>query len=359
MRREKMVIEEITVKLDTLRDAPAIVQVQLPKELPEEISKALNRTGMICLPGLLPEAEEPMLIVTADRTYRDQWIERVKALRSYHYRFQLSQILEASDKPYQIRFTEALGKSLCFSDTALLQLRDDGQLRLVNPQTTSVMAALNRYKDRAETRPDSFEPSELLPMLAPGSEELFDFARTHRRTTGEIFNNLPFWTLESDAVIIDGETTTYPRLVYPQRVNGVVTVARQPDGRICLLKIYRHGPRSLSWELPRGGRNLFELTSQTAAREAHEEIGVEPVSVRSLGTLCADTSVISGFVEVFQCDIPYGSRITKGYENIQEQKFVTEAELRAEIARGNITDGYTLSALCLYWTKDREDKDNG
>jgi ADP-ribose pyrophosphatase len=350
---EKMVIEEITIKLDTLRDAPAIVQVRLPKELPEGIREALKYEGLTCLPGLPPEADEPMIIVTRDKKVLDDWFDRVKALRPYHNRFQLCQILKASDKPYQIRFTEALGKSLGFEDTALLQLMDDGQLRLVNPYNTSVQASLHRYEEKAETRPDAFEPSEMLPMLAPGSEKLADFARTHKRTVGEIFANPPFWTLESDAVEMDGNTTFYPRLVYPQRINGVVTVARQPDGRICLLKIYRHAPRAFSWELPRGARKLFEATSQTASRELREEVGVEPVNVSSLGTLCADTSVISGFVEVFQCDIPCGAKIAKGYEQIDSLSFFTEQELKEFIAGGNITDGYTLSAMCLFWTRIR------
>jgi hypothetical protein len=89
-----------------------------------------------------------------------------------------------------------------------------------------------------------------------------------------------------------------------------------------------------------------------------EEVGVEPVNVSSLGTLCADTSVISGFVEVFQCDIPCGAKIAKGYEQIDSLSFFTEQELKEFIAGGNITDGYTLSAMCLFWSRKEESKNN-
>lgn len=352
-----MVIEEISVALNVLEDASSIVEAVLPapEALPDGIRRALDRKGLCCIPMLPPEADEPMLIVTSDSGKElERWKKRVSAFKTHQFRFQASQLLPPSEKPYTIRFRAAVGKYPLFEDKAVLQLCSDGRLRLVNPHTASTVAALQRYEDRAGMRPDAFAPSEILPMLAPGSKELYDFAKTHRKNVGEVLNNMPYWILVSDAVQTGGKTVTYPRLVYPQETNGAVMIARRPDGKIALLRIFRHGPRALSLELPRGGRKAGETTAQTALREVEEEIGLKPEKLKSLGKISPDTSTVSGNAEAFQCDIPDGAHIKRNYEQIQELCFLTEDELRAEIARGGITDGYTLSAMCLFWSKKEE-----
>src|SRR5262245_44666381 len=99
----------------------------------------------------------------------------------------------------------------------------------------------------------------------------------------------------------------YPMLVYKGRVfsveldyvflpNGreahlaivrhppsVIIVPIQDDGRVVLIRQYRHALKQTIWELPAGNVNDGESPESAVARECEEEIGQVPTHVEPLG----------------------------------------------------------------------------
>src|ERR1700704_5781427 len=61
-----------------------------------------------------------------------------------------------------------------------------------------------------------------------------------------------------------------------RHVPCVVLIPIQEDGRVVLIRQYRHSVRRDLWELPAGGINPNESPDAAAARECEEEIGLTP-----------------------------------------------------------------------------------
>ena len=69
----------------------------------------------------------------------------------------------------------------------------------------------------------------------------------------------------SSGVVSDREVVLHP--------GSVAIVAQGADGRIALVKQYRHPIRQTTLELPAGTREVGEPALSCAARELREEIG--------------------------------------------------------------------------------------
>src|SRR5262249_33696037 len=60
---------------------------------------------------------------------------------------------------------------------------------------------------------------------------------------------------------------------------SVVLIPVRKDGRIVLVKQYRHALKRDVWELPAGSVDAGESVEQAAARECEEEIGLRPSTI--------------------------------------------------------------------------------
>jgi ADP-ribose pyrophosphatase len=65
---------------------------------------------------------------------------------------------------------------------------------------------------------------------------------------------------------------------------SVVIVPMTDDGRVILVRQYRHAVGRSLWELPAGSLKEGEDPAQAAIRECHEEIGLVPTNVERLGS---------------------------------------------------------------------------
>ena len=81
-------------------------------------------------------------------------------------------------------------------------------------------------------------------------------------------------------------------------------------------------------------------------KELAEEMGATVREVRYLGSVRPDTGLSAGCAQVFLAEVQEAAAQV-GHEGIRELIWMTEEELRAKIAAGEITDGFTLSALTL------------
>jgi ADP-ribose pyrophosphatase len=130
--------------------------------------------------------------------------------------------------------------------------------------------------------------------------------------------------------------------------SGVVALASR-HGRIFLRQIFRHATRRWELETPRGQRETGYTPENAARKEIDEELGFRVTSIVLLGEVSGDTAILASSLPVFWAEIADGpprDHPEKG-EAFGAIVELSAPELRDRIARGEIRDGYTLSAITL------------
>jgi 8-oxo-dGTP pyrophosphatase MutT (NUDIX family) len=132
-----------------------------------------------------------------------------------------------------------------------------------------------------------------------------------------------------------------------RHAGSVAAVAVHEDGRVVLVRQYRHPIGEHLWELPAGLLNPGEDPADGARRELEEEAGLSPARM----DLIADFYTTPGFCD----ERMYVFRAT-GLTEIPprpdddediEVKTCTLSEAQEMIARGEIREGKTLIGLLL------------
>jgi len=131
----------------------------------------------------------------------------------------------------------------------------------------------------------------------------------------------------------------------------VVLIPIQDDGRVVLIRQYRHSVKRDLWELPAGGIDPGESPEAAAARECEEETGFAPDRVERLAGLFpspgyCDEEMIFFRVTGLRAPAPDSPHKADEDEDIQVHP-VTVAEARQMVARGDIVDLKTAYALTL------------
>jgi ADP-ribose pyrophosphatase len=83
---------------------------------------------------------------------------------------------------------------------------------------------------------------------------------------------------------------------YPEWVN-VLCITE--DGKVVMVKQYRHGISSVEIELPGGVAEKDESPEDAVKRETLEETGYEFSNIKSLGRICANPSTTNNFTHMF------------------------------------------------------------
>ena len=160
----------------------------------------------------------------------------------------------------------------------------------------------------------------------------------------------PYIKLVKDPVRFrSGRIGTYIRIVPATVDEPVVVLATVPDGRIVLVRHFRHGCREWHWEFPRGFGEAGLDSVANVHKELTEELGAAPKEVTLLGRL--DDEESDGRTGVYHAvvDVTGGSPLTADAieEGIDEVRLVTGEQLRSMIAAGEIDDMFTLSVYAL------------
>ena len=143
----------------------------------------------------------------------------------------------------------------------------------------------------------------------------------------------------------DGLETTREVITHP---GSVVVLPLLPDGRILLIRQYRHATRQYLWELVAGRIDPGESPKQGAARELAEETGYR---ARRLKTFL-DVFPTPGFLEE-RMWILLADGLTPGEANPEDDekitaKAFTRAQVESMIRTGKIRDGKTIAGLLYF-----------
>jgi 8-oxo-dGTP pyrophosphatase MutT (NUDIX family) len=136
-------------------------------------------------------------------------------------------------------------------------------------------------------------------------------------------------------------------IVHP---GSVVVLPVLADGRILMIRQYRHAAGQSLWELVAGHREEHETFLEAAPRELQEETGYTAEKFTKLLEFYPSPGLLSEKMVVFLAE-----GLTKGKAKQEEdekiaQRAVSLAELEAWIRTGKIKDAKTVCGI-LYYSK--------
>jgi ADP-ribose pyrophosphatase len=172
------------------------------------------------------------------------------------------------------------------------------------------------------------------------------------KSTGKILRSKvlyqgPIFGVRRDEVLEPtGLRTTREVITHP---GSVVVMPVLPDGRIILIRQYRHAARQFLWELVAGRMDPGENARQAAARELIEETGYRAKRLR----VFLDLFPTPGFLEE-RMYILIAEGLTAGTAEPEEDekitvKAYTRAELEKMIRSGVLRDAKSIAGLLYYF----------
>jgi len=161
-----------------------------------------------------------------------------------------------------------------------------------------------------------------------------------------IYQGKIFGIRRDEVIEPSGVRTTREVITHP---GSVVVLPVLPDGRILMIRQYRHAARQYLWELVAGRIDAGEKPKQAAARELIEETGYRARKFR----IFLDVFPTPGFLEE-RMFILLAEGLTAGVASPEDdEKIVSRAynrkELEEMIRRGKLRDAKSIAGILYYF----------
>jgi ADP-ribose pyrophosphatase len=161
-----------------------------------------------------------------------------------------------------------------------------------------------------------------------------------------VYEGAIFGVRKDEVIEPSGVHATREMITHP---GSVVVLPVLPDGRIVLIRQYRHAAKQYLWELVAGRIDAGENPRKAAARELIEETGYRAKRFR----VFLDVFPTPGFLEE-RMFILLAEGLTAGdAEPEEDEKIIsrvyTRKELEEMIRLGKLRDAKTIAALLYYF----------
>lgn len=160
----------------------------------------------------------------------------------------------------------------------------------------------------------------------------------------------PWFTAVRDFVKFpNGSKGKYDRFFYTKALSGAHNVVILPvrEGKIVLIKHFRHATRTRHWEIPRGFGEPTLSAEDMARQELREELGAEAIKMQYLGMAHQDTGAFQGQVEYFLAELetlPTDLPESAKNEGISGIRAVSVVEFSQMMLSGEMTDYFSIVA---------------
>jgi ADP-ribose pyrophosphatase len=181
----------------------------------------------------------------------------------------------------------------------------------------------------------------------PNKKSRSEKNKTAKVLSSKIIYQGPIFGVRRDEVLEPGGVrTTREVITHP---GSVVVLPLLPDGRILLIRQYRHATRQFLWELVAGRMDHGETPRQGAARELIEETGYRAKRFR----IFLDLFPTPGFLEE-RMYVLLASGLSPGEARPEEDEKITSraftgAELDKMMRGGKLRDAKTIAGLLYYF----------
>ena len=172
-------------------------------------------------------------------------------------------------------------------------------------------------------------------------------AQKARIIRSKIIYSGPVFGIRRDELVEPGGVRTTREMI--THSGSVVVLPVLPDGRVLLIRQYRHAARQFLWELVAGRIDEGESPRKAAARELIEETGYRAKRFR----IFLDFFPTPGFLEekmfiLLAEDLTEGIARPEEDEKIESRAYDRE-ELEQMIQKRIIRDGKTIAGLLYYF----------
>jgi ADP-ribose pyrophosphatase len=148
----------------------------------------------------------------------------------------------------------------------------------------------------------------------------------------------------------DGKVVQRDYIHYP---GASIIVPVLDDGSFVLIRNWRFAVNENLLELPAGCLDEGEDPSVCAVRELVEETGYTAGRLEYLGSFYTGPGISDELIHAYAASqLQKGSQDLEVYEEIAVGVFAQD-KIKAMIAEGKVRDAKTITALLLYWLKDK------
>jgi ADP-ribose pyrophosphatase len=163
-------------------------------------------------------------------------------------------------------------------------------------------------------------------------------------STKQIFKGRVIGLRLDEVVLPNGSGSTREVVEHP---GAVAVVPLCSDGRIVLVRQYRHAVSKVLLEIPAGKLDKNEDPQLCAIRELEEETGYLSNTIRKLATVYTTPGFTNEIIYLYTAE-----KLAVTKQKTDEDEFIdiehyTPGELRKMIRRGEIEDAKTLLGLSL------------
>jgi ADP-ribose pyrophosphatase len=121
-------------------------------------------------------------------------------------------------------------------------------------------------------------------------------------------------------------------------------------GQILLVHAYRYATDTIEWEIPTGGVEKGEAILEAAQREVWEESGYETINHELIYTYYPQNGISN---QVFHIARSQATTKTGDFDRneVKEFKWASRQEIQGMIKNKLLKDGFSLTALLLYFSQ--------